>query len=152
MHWACTSFVLSTSYSCVDLAFWSLHIWFCECWAAWISSACFHCALLLSRFVLSCQICLWWFLSLPSFSSECCSTRTVICVDKKWFKLHGFPIWMSLFGSQDPEKEQFVMPRILIEISDNFPRAWSGIVATSLRIWEIWIFCRLLLDHGGLTL
>lgn len=38
-------------------------------------------------------------------------------------ELHGTPTWMSLFGSQDPEKEQFVMPRILIQISDNFPRA-----------------------------
>lgn len=73
--------------------------------------------------------------------------------DLQWRQdLHGFPIWMSFFESQDPEKEQFGMPRILIEISDNFPRAWSGIVATSFRIWEIWIFCRLLLDHGGLTL
>lgn len=39
-------------------------------------------------------------------------------------ELHGFPIWMSLFGSQGPEKEQFVIARILIEISDNFPRTW----------------------------
>lgn len=95
VHWACTSFVLSTSYSGVDLAFWSLHIWFCECSAAWISSACFHCALLLSRFVLSCQICLWWFLSLPSFSSECCSTRTVICMGKKWFTVKARTTWIS---------------------------------------------------------
>lgn len=109
--------VLSASYSGVDLAFWSLHNWFCECSAAWISSTCFHCALLLSRYVLSCQICLWWFLSMPSFSSDCCSTRTVICVRNAFHwrqELHGFPTWISLFGSQDPEKEQFMMPRILI--------------------------------------
>lgn len=109
--------VLSASYSGVDLAFWSLHIWFCKCSAAWISSTCFHCALLLSRYVLSCQICLWWFLSMSSFSSDCCSTRTVICIRNafQWRQeLHGFPTWMSLFGSQDHEKEQFMMPRILI--------------------------------------
>lgn len=71
--------------------------------------------------------------------------------DFQWRQeLHGFSTWMSLFGSQDPEKEQFEMLRILIEISDNFPRAWIRIVATSFRIWEK--FCRLLLDHGGLTL
>lgn len=87
--------VLSASYSGVDLAFWSLHIWFCECSAAWISSTCFHCALLLSRYVLSCQICLWWFLSVPSVSSDCCSARTVTCVGKKRFPVKARTTWIS---------------------------------------------------------
>lgn len=35
--------------------------------------------------------------------------------DFQWRQeLHGFPTWMSLFGSRDPEKEQFMMPGILI--------------------------------------
>lgn len=61
--------------------------------------------------------------------------------DFQWRQeLHGFPTWMSLFGSQDPEKEQFVMekeqfvmPRILMEISDNFPRAWICNIIQNLR-------------------
>lgn len=125
LHFLC---VLSASYSGVDLAFWSLHIWFCECSAAWVSSSCCHCALLLSR--LFCPVRFVW-------GGSCLCHHSLVTAllpgllfvwvrnNLQWRQeLHGFPTWMSLFGSQGPGKEQFAMPRILIEISDNFPRAW----------------------------
>lgn len=109
------------AYSGVPQSAENVCVWFCECSAGWINSTSFHCVFLLSRYVLSCQVFMWCFFSMPSFRSDSYSTMTVAWMSMKNISSKGknytcFPdgclcLASNLLCSKQTGRQVCVVPR-----------------------------------------